>query len=50
MEYRLRRYDGEYRWIFDRGVPFTDDARAFAGYIGSCVDVDERRKAQEAQQ
>jgi PAS domain S-box-containing protein len=50
MEYRLRRHDGEYRWIFDRGVPFTDDAGAFAGYIGSCVDVDERRKAQDAEQ
>ena len=50
MEYRLRRHDGEYRWIFDRGVPFADDAGAFAGYIGSCVDVDERRKAQDAQQ
>lgn len=50
MEYRLRRHDGVYRWIFDRGVPFTDDAGAFAGFIGSCVDVDERRKAQEAQQ
>jgi len=50
MEYRLRRHDGEYRWIFDRGVPFTDETGAFAGFIGSCVDVDERRKAQEAQQ
>lgn len=50
MEYRLRRHDGEYRWIFDRGVPFFDDAGAFAGYIGSCVDVDERRRAQDALQ
>jgi PAS domain S-box-containing protein len=50
MEYRLRRHDGEYRWIFDRGVPFTDDDGAFAGFIGSCVDVDERRKAHETQQ
>lgn len=50
MEYRLRRHDGVYRWIFDRGVPFTDDAGTFAGFIGSCVDVDERRQAQEAQQ
>ena len=50
MEYRLRRHDGEYRWIFDRGVPFPDDAENFAGFIGSCVDVDERRKAQDAQQ
>ena len=50
MEYRLRRYDGEYRWIFDRGVPYDDDRGEFAGFIGSCVDVDDRRRAQEAQQ
>lgn len=49
MEYRLRRHDGVYRWIFDRGVPFTDEHGRFAGFIGSCVDVDERRKAQDAQ-
>jgi PAS domain S-box-containing protein len=47
MEYRLRRHDGEYRWIFDRGVPYTDDSGAFAGFIGSCVDVHERRRAEE---
>jgi PAS domain S-box-containing protein len=41
MEYRLRRNDGEYRWILDNGVPrFHKDGR-FAGYIGSCVDVTE---------
>jgi PAS domain S-box-containing protein len=50
MEYRLRRSDGAFRWIFDRGVPYTDDSGAFAGYIGSCVDVDERRRAQDAEQ
>jgi PAS domain S-box-containing protein len=50
MEYRLRRHDGVYRWIFDRGVPFTNESGAFAGFIGSCVDVDERRKAQEARE
>jgi len=50
MEYRLRRHDGVYRWILDRGVPFTDDTGTFAGFIGSCVDVDARRKAQEAQE
>lgn len=49
MEYRLRRHDGAYRWIFDRGAPFTDDEGRFAGFIGSCVDIDERRKAQDAQ-
>jgi PAS domain S-box-containing protein len=50
MEYRLRRADGTYRWIFDRGVPFTSDDGEFAGFIGSCVDVDERRRATEARE
>ena len=39
MEYRLRRHDGEYRWIFDRGVPFEDEQGRFGGYIGSCIDI-----------
>ena len=41
MQYRLRRNDGEYRWISDQGVPRYDRHRTFAGYIGSCVDVTE---------
>jgi len=48
MEYRLKRHDGVYRWIFDRGVPFYDEAGDFAGFIGSCIDVTERVDAQEA--
>ncbi len=48
MEYRLKRHDGEYRWIFDRGVPFFTEEGDFAGYIGSCIDVTERVEAQEA--
>jgi PAS domain S-box-containing protein len=47
MEYRLRRHDGVFRYIFDRGVPFWDDAGEFAGFIGSCVDVHERREADQ---
>src|SRR4030095_15226316 len=39
MQYRLRRNDGEYRWISDHGVPRYDADGTFAGYIGSCVDV-----------
>ena len=50
MEYRLRRHDGVYRWIFDRGVPYTNDDGEFAGFIGSCVDVDDRRQVQEARE
>jgi two-component system sensor kinase FixL len=41
MQYRLRRNDGEYRWISDQGVPRYDLPGRFAGYIGSCVDVTE---------
>ncbi len=48
MIYRLRRHDGAYRWIFDRGVPYSDSEGRFQGYIGSCVDVTERIEAQEA--
>src|SRR5437667_7133769 len=41
MQYRLRRHDGEYRWISDSGVPRYDAKKNFVGYIGSCVDVTE---------
>jgi PAS domain S-box-containing protein len=47
MEYRLRRFDGEYRWIFDRGVPYSDQEGNFKGYIGSCIDVTEKIVARE---
>src|SRR5262249_15386441 len=48
MEYRLRRHDGEYRWVLDLGIPRSQQDGSFAGYIGSCIDVTERRMAQEA--
>ena len=50
MEYRLRRKDGEFRWILDNGVPRFGTDGAFAGYIGSCVDITEQRYAGETQQ
>ena len=45
MEYRLRRHDGEYRWILDSGLPRYDARGTFDGYIGSCVDVTELKLA-----
>ena len=48
MEYRLRRHDGEYRWLLDLGVPRFQPDGSFAGYIGSCLDVTDRKLVQEA--
>jgi PAS domain S-box-containing protein len=48
MEYRLRASDGEYRWLLDIGVPRFNSDGSFAGYIGSCIDVTERKLADEA--
>ena len=45
--YRLRRHDGEFRWVLDAGVPRFNPDGSFAGYIGSCIDVTEQRLAQE---
>ena len=48
MPYRLRRHDGEYRWVLDIGVPRLNPDGSFAGYIGSCIDVSERKLAEES--
>jgi PAS domain S-box-containing protein len=48
IEYRVRRRDGEYRWITDAGAPRYDTDGSFVGYIGSAVDVTERKLADEA--
>lgn len=47
IEYRLRRSDDEYRWILDTGVPLFAPDGAFTGYIGSCVDITEVKRAQQ---
>jgi PAS domain S-box-containing protein len=48
MEYRLRRYDEEYRWVLDIGVPRFSQDRSFLGYIGVAIDVTERKLTEEA--
>jgi PAS domain S-box-containing protein len=48
VEYRLRRYDGEYRWVLDVGGPIHDADGRFAGFVGSCVDVTDRVQARAA--
>ena len=47
-EYRMRRADGEYRWILNTGTPRFNSAGQFAGHIGSCLDVTEARQDREA--
>ncbi|MEP7325138.1 MAG: PAS domain S-box protein [Gemmatimonadota bacterium] len=47
VEYRLRRYDGAYRWILDTGVPRFAPDGSFAGYIGTSLDIHDRRMAEE---
>jgi PAS domain S-box-containing protein len=49
IEYRLRRFDGEYGWILDNGAPrFTPDG-CFLGYVGSCIDISDRKRIEDAQ-
>src|SRR5215467_3408284 len=47
MDYRLRRRDGQYRWIVDNGIPFYAPDGTFTGYIGSCIDITERRELEQ---
>jgi len=47
MEYRLCRYDGQYRWILDDGCPRFDCEGQFIGYIGHCLDITERKQAED---
>ncbi len=47
MEYRLRRFDGQYRWLLTTGNPRFDAAGEFLGYIGSCIDISDRKQAEQ---
>jgi PAS domain S-box-containing protein len=46
IDYRMRRADGQYRWVLDNGVPRHGADGTFLGYIGSCIDITERREAE----
>ncbi len=47
MEYRLRRHDGEYRWLQDAGTPRYDSKGIFLGYIGHCLDNTEHKRIEK---
>jgi PAS domain S-box-containing protein len=48
LEYRLRRQDGEYRWVIDAASPWFSEEDEFKGYIGSVVEIHDRKQAEEA--
>lgn len=48
LEYRMRRHDGEYRWVLERGAPRYGDDGRFAGFVGVCLDIEEEKRAAEA--
>jgi PAS domain S-box-containing protein len=47
-QFRLRSASGEYRWVVDSGAPLFDGDGAFRGFVGSCVDITDRKKADES--
>jgi PAS domain S-box-containing protein len=50
MDYRVRHRDGQYRWILDRGTPRYGADDVFVGYVGSCLDITDRKRVEEQQQ
>ena len=47
IEYRMRRHDGVYRWVLERGAP-REAHGTLVGYVGICIDIDERKRAAQA--
>jgi PAS domain S-box-containing protein len=50
LNYRLRRVDGVYRWIFDKGIPHYDEQGEFQGYVGIGIDITEKVEAEQLMQ
>jgi len=46
VEYRLLRQDGAYRWLLDKGQPRFTQAHKFAGFVGCCLDITDRKEAE----
>ncbi|MGG6293941.1 PAS domain S-box protein [Leptolyngbya sp. AN02str] len=46
LEYRLRRHDGEYRWVVDAASPWTGAGGEYRGYIGSAIDIGDRKQTE----
>ncbi len=47
IEYRFRHHDGDYRWMLNKATPRVTSAGEFAGYIGTCIDIHDRKKFEE---
>jgi PAS domain S-box-containing protein len=47
VEYRLQRHDGAWRWMLDSAAPRRDPEGRLVGFIGSCVDITDRREMEE---
>ena len=48
FEYRIERTDGEHRWVRESGIPFFNEKKEYLGFLGSCVDLTERRESVRA--
>ncbi len=47
-QYRLRRYDGAYRWFLNKAIPVRDADGKITAWIGTATDIDERKRAEDA--
>ncbi len=48
LSYRMRRHDGVFRWVSDRGTPYYDPGGKYLGHLGSCIDITARIELEEA--
>ncbi|MGE3168387.1 MAG: sigma 54-interacting transcriptional regulator [Pyrinomonadaceae bacterium] len=46
-ESRVRRFDGEYHWFLHRHAPIRDDHGRIIMWVGSSIDIEERKQAEQ---